>query len=73
MDPRLGKTHWSVPGPDGKFGWGGTCFPKDMSAIINQSAELGVDTTLLEAAWKRNLMVDRKERDWELLINRAVT
>jgi UDPglucose 6-dehydrogenase len=73
MDPRLGKTHWRVPGPDGKFGWGGTCFPKDMSAIINQSAKLGVDTTLLEAAWKRNLMVDRKERDWELLINHAVT
>jgi UDPglucose 6-dehydrogenase len=28
-DVRLGKSHWEVPGPDGKFGFGGSCLPKD--------------------------------------------
>ena len=27
----LGQTHWSVPGPDGLPGYGGKCFPKDIS------------------------------------------
>jgi len=27
----LGQTHWDVPGPDGKLGFGGKCFPKDIS------------------------------------------
>ena len=35
-DERLGKSHWAVPGPDGDFGFGGHCFPKDLSPIINQ-------------------------------------
>lgn len=30
-DPNLGKTHWNVPGPDGKVGFGGTCLPKDLT------------------------------------------
>lgn len=29
LDARVGQTHWDVPGPDGKFGYGGKCFPKD--------------------------------------------
>ena len=28
-DKRLGDSHWKVPGPDGKFGFGGSCLPKD--------------------------------------------
>ena len=31
LDPNLGKTHWEVPGPDGKVGFGGTCLPKDLT------------------------------------------
>jgi len=27
LDPRLGNSHWKVPGPDGHFGFGLTCFP----------------------------------------------
>ena len=34
LDKRLGNSHWDVPGPDGKPGFGGACFPKDVSAII---------------------------------------
>ena len=29
----LGGTHWQVPGPDGKLGFGGNCFPKDLTHI----------------------------------------
>ena len=30
-DNTLGQTHWDVPGPDGLFGYGGKCFPKDIA------------------------------------------
>ena len=33
IDPRIGRSHTQVPGPDGKFGYGGHCFPKDMAAL----------------------------------------
>lgn len=34
-DPRIGYSHTKVPGFDGKQGFGGACFPKDVSALIN--------------------------------------
>lgn len=35
LDKRLGNTHWAVPGLDGMFGYGGYCFPKDVSALTH--------------------------------------
>src|SRR6266540_11503 len=32
MSGYINETHTQVPGPDGKFGFGGTCFPKDLKA-----------------------------------------
>ncbi len=29
----IGASHCQVPGPDGKFGFGGSCFPKDTEAL----------------------------------------
>lgn len=46
-DPRLGNSHWDVPGPDKKFGYGGACFPKDVSAIIEHGKDLGALQRLL--------------------------
>lgn len=34
-DPRIGHSHTKVPGPDGKQGYGGACFPKDTAALFN--------------------------------------
>jgi UDPglucose 6-dehydrogenase len=33
MDNRIGSSHLQVPGPDGEFGFGGACFPKDTKAF----------------------------------------
>ena len=44
LDTRLGHTHWKVPGPDGKLGFGGSCFPKDTSALASYAD--GNDSTL---------------------------
>lgn len=70
-DKRIGPTHFSVPGPDGRFGFGGSCFPKDLNALISIALESGVDPMVLMATWQKNLEV-RPERDWEALKGRAV-
>ena len=31
----INEMHTAVPGPDGKFGYGGKCFPKDVNAFID--------------------------------------
>ena len=38
MSGYINDTHTQVPGPDGKFGYGGKCFPKDIEAF---KTELG--------------------------------
>ena len=70
-DVRLGESHWAVPGPDGRRGYGGHCFPKDINAMINVADRLDIDTPVLDGAWKKNLEV-RPERDWESMVGRAV-
>ena len=70
-DGRVGHSHLNVPGHDGKFGFGGSCFPKDIQALINFGENKGVDMNVLKGAWKTNLEV-RPERDWEKLKGRAV-
>ena len=70
-DERLGKSHWAVPGPDGKMGFGGSCFPKDINALIQLGLELDMTPEVLIAAWHTNLEV-RPEEDWKELKGRAV-
>jgi len=42
-DGRIGHSHMNVPGPDGKFGFGGKCFPKDVSAMIDFGNKLALN------------------------------
>jgi UDPglucose 6-dehydrogenase len=71
-DDRLGNSHWSVPGPDGDFGYGGHCFPKDIAALSYVMKALDIDSTMLDATIKKNEMV-RTDKDWEKQIGRAVS
>ena len=70
-DGRIGHSHMNVPGPDGKFGFGGSCFPKDINALLDICRELGVTAKTIYGAWETNLNV-RPEQDWKELKGRAV-
>ena len=63
-DGRIGISHYQVPGHDGNPGFGGTCFPKDINALIKSFENIGEEPLVLKAAWERNLSV-RNEKDWE--------
>lgn len=34
-DGRISPSHTRVPGPDGQYGFGGTCLPKDLASLVN--------------------------------------
>ena len=73
-DDRIGKTHLSVPGPDGHFGFGGHCFPKDLNGLKFVAENLGIDSSILKAVWKKNLEVRKQsDRDWETMVGRAIS
>lgn len=78
FDDRIGKSHMQVPGPmpdhEGnlKFGFSGSCFVKDINALMFLAKKFGVDTKVMNGAWEKNLEV-RPEKDWEKLIGRAVS
>ena len=71
-DGRVGDSHLNVPGHDGKRGYGGTCFPKDVNALLNFSKNLEIEMNTIYGGWKTNLDV-RHERDWEKKIGRSVS
>jgi len=50
LDKRLGPTHWRAPGPDGKLGFGGSCFPKDTAALLSFADQIGTSLWLLTEA-----------------------
>lgn len=65
LDDRLGDSHWMVPGLDGKFGFGGACFPKDSKALLHEAQNLSI----LDSAIKSNNRIrkqyepDSRERE----------
>ena len=60
-DPRIG-TSFLFPG----VGYGGSCFPKDVKALIGTARSLGVDASILEA------VEDVNAGQKELLLRKAV-
>lgn len=54
LDPRIGISHTQVPGPDGQFGWGGHCLPKDTSEFVEYAAEQERPLQLLEEVRRLN-------------------
>lgn len=71
LDKRLGTSHWQVPGHDGDFGFGGHCFPKDLSALLHLTDKFGTINNVLQATKDTNDEI-RKDRDWENMKGRAV-
>ena len=62
-DHRIGNSHYNVPGPDGDYGFGGTCFPKDINSLIWQMENLSLNADILLSTWATNLRV-REKQDW---------
>ena len=55
IDHRIGHSHMKIPGPDGKAGFGGSCFPKDLNAFIKfVEKETSVDPTIWKEVRKVN-------------------
>jgi UDPglucose 6-dehydrogenase len=57
-DGRIAHSHTQVPGPDGKFGFGGACLPKDLAHLVSACREAGLWPAVSLAAAARN-MTDR--------------
>lgn len=55
-DGRIAHSHTQVPGPDGEYGFGGACLPKDLANLICCiTSEPGLDALVTGAAYARNL------------------
>lgn len=78
VDPRMGHSHMKIPGPDGKEGFGGACFPKDLSAFISfADKKTGVDLELLKTVRSINNEIrsqyDLDDREKEQNVNYGQT
>ena len=59
-DPRIGNSHMSVPGHDGKHGFGGACLPKDSRALVDCAERLGSELSVLKQAINANNKIRKK-------------
>jgi UDPglucose 6-dehydrogenase len=53
-DGRIGNSHLQVPGFDGKFGFGGKCFPENIDNYLSWTEENGLDDDLIQTVRKIN-------------------
>jgi len=63
--------HTQVPGTDGDYGFGGKCFPKDISAFIRCFEENDTKPSVMRAALEKNMEV-RQNLNW-LYIEGAIS
>jgi UDP-glucuronate decarboxylase len=71
FDERIGNSHMLCPGHDGKRGYGGTCFPKDIHFLYHQLNKNNNDSFIIQSTIERNETRDRVEKDWMKDINRT--
>lgn len=53
-DGRIAHAHTHSPGPDGKFGFGGSCLPKDLASLIDCMEQADATPTICQAVLERN-------------------
>lgn len=73
-DYRIGGSHMDVPGHDGRLGFGGACFPKDTTALLNLSIIYDQEFSLLKEVIKVNNEIrsnysDMDQREKEQSVN----
>lgn len=76
LDPRIGRSHWLVPGHDGQLGFGGHCFIKDLHGYLHSARDVGVDPLIARAAWQTNVMYRGAEelaRELNRMVGRAAS
>lgn len=71
LDGRVGNHYNEVK--KGDEGWGKSCLPKDINALIFKAKELKIKPMVLEAVWEKNLeVIPEDKKDWEQMPGRAV-
>ena len=63
-EPRIGVSHTRVPGPDGKRGFGGACFPKDLSAWNAYTGRMSLLDKVMEInnEYRKEYTMDDREK-----------
>ncbi len=69
LDKRLGSVGWQVPGPDGLYGFGGACLPKDLAGYIAQANSVGSPIAVGEAVKRSNDHIRKTVAAWVELID----
>lgn len=64
MSGHVNPTHTLVPGPDGLPGYGGTCFPKDMDALIGLMNQNGIECGSLSLTQLENAKIRSEFKGW---------
>lgn len=72
LDQRIGGSHLAVPGPDGDRGFGGHCFPKDLSAMVYFAELYNSNSSFLQQVFNSNNKY-RTKKDWLDMKGRAVS
>jgi len=72
-DVRMGNSHMSVPGHDGKEGFGGACLPKDSFALLKYVKENNLDFKVLESVLNVNNSIRGKYNDDPREIEQRIT
>jgi UDPglucose 6-dehydrogenase len=72
LDSRIGNKFLNAG-----IGWGGSCFPKDLAALIHTGADYGYDTQLLKAAVSVNqrqrfLVVEKLQQYLKILKGKTI-
>ena len=72
LDSRIGSKFLQAG-----IGWGGSCFPKDVSALIHTAKDYGYETEILNAAvsvnkYQRGIIIEKLQHELKILKGKVV-